>query len=133
MHELAVCQALLTEVQRVARETRAGAVRRVVLRVGPLSGVEPQLLARAFEVARAGSVAAQAELHIEPGAVRVRCLECDTEQDATAQRLVCGRCGSFRTHLLAGDELVLQRVEFAAVTAAARDGGLPCATPAAAT
>ncbi len=119
MHELAVCQALLTEVQRVAREARAGAVRRVVLRVGPLSGVEPQLLARAFDIARAGGNAAQAELHIEPAAVRVRCLECDAEQDATARRLVCGRCGSFRTRLLAGDELILQRVEFAAAAAAA--------------
>jgi len=119
MHELAVCQALLTEVQRVAREARAGPVRRVVLRVGPLSGVEPQLLARAFEFARIGGIAAQAELHIETATVRLRCLECGTEQDAQANRLVCASCGAFRTRLLAGDELVLQRLEFAALPAAA--------------
>ena len=124
MHELAVCQALLTEVQRIAADARGGAVSRIVLRVGPLSGIEPELLARAFDVARAGSIAARAELRIEPAAVRVRCLECDAESIATASRLLCGRCGGFRTRLLEGDELVLQRLEF---------GGLPCATPAAAT
>ena len=118
MHELAVCQALLTEVRHLARE-RAGALQRIVLRVGPLSGVEPQLLARAFDVARAGSVAAQAELHIEPAAVRVHCLECGVESDAVANRLVCACCGAWRTRLLEGDELVLQRLEFAAAPAAA--------------
>ena len=124
MHELAICQALLTEVARVASDADAGAVKRVVLRVGPLSGIEPALLSRAFDVARAGGIAAQAELAIEPAVIRVRCLECEAESVATASRLLCGRCGGFRTRLLEGDELVLLRLEF---------GGSPCATPVAAT
>ena len=119
MHELAVCQALLTEVGRVARDAGAGPVRRVVLRVGPLSGVEPALLSRAFEVARAGGVADRAELCIEPAAVRVRCRDCGAESEAPPNRLLCADCGSWRTELRAGDELVLQRVEFAAAAAAA--------------
>jgi hydrogenase nickel incorporation protein HypA/HybF len=124
MHELAVCQALLVEVERVAREAGAAGVRRVVLRVGPLSGVEPALLHRAFDVARAGGIAAAAELSFEAAAVRVRCRECSAEGEVPANRLLCPHCGSWRTELRAGDEMVLQRVEF---------GGLPCATPAAAT
>jgi hydrogenase nickel incorporation protein HypA/HybF len=119
MHELAVCQALLTQVERAAREARALAVRRVVVRIGPLSGVEPQLLARAFEVARAGGVAAAAELSLEPAPVRIRCRECGTEHEVPPNRLLCGACGSWRTELRAGDELVLQRLEFAAAAAAA--------------
>jgi hydrogenase nickel incorporation protein HypA/HybF len=119
MHELAVCQALLTQVQRVADQTRAGPVRRIVLKVGPLSGVEPQLLRRAFDVARLGGIAAESELSIEPAPVRVRCLECDAETDATANRLLCARCGAWHTQLLSGEELVLQRLEFAPAAAAA--------------
>jgi hydrogenase nickel incorporation protein HypA/HybF len=119
MHELAVCQALLTQVQRVAAEHGASAVRRVVLKVGPLSGVEPQLLRRAFDVARLGGIAAGAELSIEPAGVRVRCLECGAETDATANRLLCAQCGTWRTHLLEGEELVLQRVELEPAAVAA--------------
>jgi hydrogenase nickel incorporation protein HypA/HybF len=112
------------QVERVARDTGAAQVRRVVLRVGPLSGVEPALLRRAFDVARAGGIAATAELSFVDAPVRVRCLDCGAESGAAANRLLCAACGAWRTRLLEGDELMLQRLEF---------GGLPCATPAAAT
>jgi hydrogenase nickel incorporation protein HypA/HybF len=124
MHELAVCQALLTQVERAARDARAGPLLRVVVRVGPLSGVEPGLLRRAFDVARLGGIATTAELSFEDAPVRVRCLDCGAESAAAANRLLCAACGAWRTRLIEGDELVLQRLEF---------GGLPCATPAAAT
>ena len=65
MHELSVCQALLAQVEQVARENAAHSVEKVVLRIGPLSGVEPRLLQDAFPIARAGTVAAGAELVIE--------------------------------------------------------------------
>jgi hydrogenase nickel incorporation protein HypA/HybF len=112
MHELAVCQALLMEVERVARKSAAGAVTRVIVRVGPLSGIEPQLLSRAFSVARAGGAARDAALCIEAAPVRVRCLACDAESEAAPQRLVCAHCGGWRTRLLSGDEMTLQRLEF---------------------
>ncbi len=114
MHELAVCQALLDEVRRIARSTPAGPVSRVVLRLGPLSGVEPRLLSRAFEVARIGSDAERAELQIETTPVRVRCLACAAESEVAPNRLLCTQCGGWRTRLVSGDELVLQRLEFRA-------------------
>ena len=44
-------------------------------------------------------------------AVRVRCLECGEETDTPPNRLLCGRCASFRTRLVSGDELLLATVE----------------------
>lgn len=117
MHELAVCQALLKEVQRAAADSGAGPVVRVVVRLGPLCGVEPQLLARAFEFARVGGVAAGAELCIEPAPVRVECTLCHAVSDAAPNRLICGQCGAWHTRLVGGDELLLQRVEFRATSA----------------
>ena len=111
MHELAVCQALLEQVQQLTLKCQAERVTRVVIRVGPLSGVEPQLLVRAFEVARAGGVAATAELCIEPAPVRIRCLACDAESEVPPNRLVCAGCGHWRTRVVSGDELRLDRLE----------------------
>jgi hydrogenase nickel incorporation protein HypA/HybF len=119
MHELTVCQALLAEVRHAARDVAAGPLCRVVVRAGPLSGVEPRLLARAFSLARAGTVAEHAELVLEEAPVRVHCLLCDAESEALPNRLLCGRCGGLRTRLVSGDELVLQRLEFRAPPAAA--------------
>lgn len=111
MHELSVARALLRQVERVAHthgvDAASGAVRGVNLRVGALSGIEPDLLARAFpEVAR-GGLAQGAALSIEMVPVRVRCDDCGAESAVAANRLVCPVCASARTRLVAGDELLL--------------------------
>ena len=46
MHELAICQALIAQIEAVAGK-RAARVRQVYLGIGPLAGVEPRLLADA--------------------------------------------------------------------------------------
>ena len=89
VHELSVCQALLTEVTRVAMTHGANTVERITVEVGRLSGVEPELLRRAFEVARAGSCAAQAVLQIELVEVTVRCMSCGAESQVQLNRLLC--------------------------------------------
>jgi hydrogenase nickel incorporation protein HypA/HybF len=112
VHELAICQALLEQVEGIARE-RAGRVSRVRLAVGPLSGVEPGLLARAYPLACAGTAAEGSELDIDEAPVRVRCRSCGAESSASANRLLCGECGDWRTDLASGDELLLLDVELA--------------------
>ncbi len=111
MHELAVCQGLLREVQAVARAHQADRVVGVTVRVGPLSGIEPDLLESAFPLASAGTNAAQAHLVIERAAVRVRCLNCTRESEVPSTRLLCANCGEWRVELLSGAELLLTRVE----------------------
>ena len=111
MHELSVCQAMVRQVETIARTHQARGVRRVFLRVGPLSGVEPQLLARAFPLASAGTVVQQAELCIDTQPLRVHCDTCGEDSPALPNRLVCGVCGDWHTHLISGDELQLTSVE----------------------
>ena len=107
MHELSICQGLLREVARVAAENDALAVDRIVLQVGGLSGVEPPLLERAFEVARAGTLAAAAELEIREGPVVVECSQCDARGEVAVNRLVCPGCGDWRVQVVEGEELLL--------------------------
>ena len=111
MHELAVCQSLLEEVKRVARENGASSVTRIVLKVGPLSGVEPDLLRNAYPLAAAGTIAEDAELDIEISGIIVSCTQCGGESPAVVNRLLCAHCGDYRTNLVSGDEMVLQSVE----------------------
>jgi len=111
VHELSVCQALIEQVERIARERGAGRVTLIRLGVGPLSGVEPELLRQAFPIASAATLAERCELEIRVPEIRVRCEQCGTEGAATANRLVCGQCGDWRTTLVSGDEMLLERVE----------------------
>ena len=112
MHELSVCLSLLQQVEQIAADNNAGSVDRIVLKIGPLSGVEPDLLRNAYPLAVAGSIAADAELIIEDVDIVVRCTQCHSETTVRPNKLVCGQCGDFRTQLVSGHEMILQRVEF---------------------
>ena len=107
MHELSVCQGLLRQVEKVAAEHDARAVDRILLRVGALSGVEPDLLSHAFDIARMGTLAENARLEIENGPVTVRCRQCGTSGEVPSNRLVCPHCGDWRVEVTGGEELLL--------------------------
>jgi len=110
MHELAVCEALIDQVEAVARAEHANAVSDIYVSIGPLSGIEHPLMRNAFPIAAAGSIAERAELHLEIPPVRVRCSACGRETEVPVNRLVCGHCGEWRTQLVSGDEMLLLRV-----------------------
>ena len=111
MHELSVCQALVARLDELARQRGARRVARVWLDIGPLAGIEVPLLEQAWPLAAAGGVAEGAELRVEVAPLRVRCSSCGRDSDVVPNRLSCAHCGSGRTRLLSGDELVLNRVE----------------------
>jgi hydrogenase nickel incorporation protein HypA/HybF len=111
MHELSICIALMRQVQRIARERDAGRVDRIVVQIGPLSGVEARLLKHAWPLASTGTVAEKAELVIESMPVKVRCTRCDSVSEVAPNRLLCSACGDFRTRLVSGDEMLLATLE----------------------
>ena len=111
MHELSVCQGLLRQVGKIAAENGAAAVSKIVLRIGKLSGVEPPLLAHAFEVARMGTVAENAELVMEEGGVVVKCQECGGSSAVPVNRLVCTYCGTWKVNVTEGEEMLLLSLE----------------------
>jgi len=111
MHEYSVCSALLQEVERIARAHGAGGVALIELQLGPLSGIDEALLRRAWPLVAAGTVAATAELQISAAPVKVRCTSCEAVSEVPPNRLLCAHCGDFRTRLLSGDEMLLDRLE----------------------
>jgi hydrogenase nickel incorporation protein HypA/HybF len=111
MHELSVCQSFIAQVERIASAHSARTVDKIVVRLGPLSGVEIPLLRQAYTLARAGTIAENAELVTEIQPIRVACRTCGAETNASVNRLLCGACGDYHTRLLSGDEMILASVE----------------------
>jgi hydrogenase nickel incorporation protein HypA/HybF len=122
VHELAVAQALVEQVEAVIRQHaashdhdasspdawRASLIR---VRIGPLAGVVPELLGSAFPLAAAGSRMERAVLDLVAAPITVRCQTCGAETEAAMNRLVCGACGDWHTQIVSGDELLLESVE----------------------
>jgi len=111
MHELSVCQSIIDQVNHIAADHQASSVDKIYLQIGPLAGIEPELLLSAFSIAKAATVASHAELIIQTTPVRVKCEKCSAISEVVLNHLVCQSCGDWRTQLLSGDELLLERVE----------------------
>lgn len=120
MHELAICQAIISQVSEIAA-ARTARIRQVRIRVGPLAGVEPHCLEAAYPLAAMGTSAEGSQLEIEPTPLRVRCRGCGTESAALPNRLLCEACGDWRTDLVSGDEMLLLSVELETANAEAID------------
>jgi hydrogenase nickel incorporation protein HypA/HybF len=109
MHEYSIVQSLMAHVEAHARQHRALSVRRVVVRIGELSGVEPDLLQTAYDLIRERSLCAEAPLDISTVEARWECRQCGRPV-ARGLVLKCEACGA-PARLVAGDEIVLDRIE----------------------
>ena len=111
MHELSICQSIIEQVTQIALQNNAQTVTKIIVQIGPLSGVEAPLLEHAFPIASAGSIAQDAILETHRLPVKIRCNLCGHENEATVNKLLCNACGAWQTSLLSGDEMLLESVE----------------------
>ena len=110
MHELAICQGLIKQVEQIANEQGAASVDQIVLSLGALSGVEAPLLERAFDIARMGTVAQGAELEVRTSPVVVECRNCGNSNEVPPNRLLCDACGGWQVNIKQGQEMHLLKI-----------------------
>lgn len=107
MHEYSIVHAL---VESVGTHVMAGAqVRHIRIEIGSLAGVDAGLLTTAYEVARFGTICAEATLEITPVAAQWACPRCERLL-ARGAKLQCPECG-LPAALTRGDEIVLAQIE----------------------
>ena len=111
MHELSLVASVFDVLEDKARELGASRVSAVVLKVGAMSGVVPDLLESAFETYKEGTLAGQARLEIIVVPVRLRCPDCGGDTVREDADFSCAACGSRRVEIVEGRELVVERIE----------------------
>jgi len=109
MHEYSIVQALLDKAESEATSRAALRVAHLRVAIGALAGVEEELLRSAFELARAGTRCAAAELEIRGVEPLWQCRGCGREV-VTGGVLRCSDCGA-AARLVTGDEIVLESLE----------------------
>lgn len=113
MHEVSLVEALFDQLDTVRLRAPgappAASVRRVNVRVGAASGVEPLLFETAFTACGPARGYGTAELALALEPESWVCPACATPRDAEGT-LFCPRCAAELT-LVAGDGIFLDRVE----------------------
>lgn len=106
-------ESALEVIRREADRQGARRVERVTLRIGAISGVEPEALRFAFTAVTPGTVADGAELILDLVPARAHCAAC--AQDFTIESgfiFTCPRCQALSGDVRSGRELELARLEF---------------------
>jgi hydrogenase nickel incorporation protein HypA/HybF len=111
MHEVGLVRSLLNRVTTVIDPARPAQVRAVRVAIGPLAGVEPLLIAHAFENLQASTGFSGARLEIDNVPLRVRCESCSSISDLDRFDFHCVHCDSRRVTIEEGDTFRLLSVE----------------------
>jgi hydrogenase nickel incorporation protein HypA/HybF len=111
MHELSLAQSLIEQVLTAAKKENADRILRVVVAIGPYSGVEKTAFEFAFPFAAEGTSAEGAELVIEDVPATIECNLCHVTTRADPTQLVCPRCGSDRVDIKGGHTFLVREIE----------------------
>ena len=113
MHELGIMSSAVDAALAEARSRGAVRVHRVVLRIGALSGVDPDALRFAFETVTQNTPAADSELEVNVVSARIRCEACASDFSPEDRFIFsCPQCGGLSWDVREGREIELARVEF---------------------
>ena len=111
MHELSIAKSVLETVQAELARRPGARLHKVGLRVGELSGVNPDALSFSFEVLVKGTDLQPVALEIESSPRRHRCCECQHVFIVENYEAACPKCGASRTECVGGQELEFTYLE----------------------
>jgi len=112
MHEAGIAQAALGQIVEQSRIHGRGRPCRVVIRIGALSGVDPDALRFALDVILPDSAAAGARIDFELRPALAQCPSCSREFQPGATLFECPSCRALGARVLQGRELDLVRIDF---------------------
>lgn len=111
MHEYSIVQSLLQSCEEHAKENNSRNITKVIIKIGVLSGVEPDLLQTAFDTFKEQTVCNNAEFVINRQKVIVYCLSCKNESTLENNEFLCPKCNSNELKVIDGEDMYLMSLE----------------------
>nr|WP_321266084.1 hydrogenase/urease nickel incorporation protein HypA [uncultured Sulfurimonas sp.] len=111
MHEYSIVQSLLDSCDENAKANNATKVMKVVVKIGVMSGVEPDLLKTAFDTFKEKTICEEAEFIINMQSVVVKCNECQKESTLKELQYTCPNCESSDLKIIDGEDMFLMQLE----------------------
>jgi hydrogenase nickel incorporation protein HypA/HybF len=111
MHELGIANSLLESVRTEARRFPGRHISSLGVRIGELSGVDPEAVRFCFEALVRGTDLEPLTLDIDYRPRQHECQTCGRAFVASFEDRVCPHCGSVDSRFIGGDELELAYLE----------------------
>ena len=112
MHELSIAMSILDSVQEEVDRRNCGSVEAIHLRIGALSGVVPDALRSAYELAAEQTPYASTRLMIEEVPIVIYCAACARNQPIVSSNwFCCPECNTPSNQIVSGRELEITALE----------------------
>ena len=111
MHELSIAMSLLEAARQAARPYPDRSVIRLMVRVGALRAIVPEMMRTAWQAASLDTELEGADLLLERVDAAGRCRRCGETFAVEDLWFVCPACGSGDVETIRGMELMLDRME----------------------
>jgi hydrogenase nickel incorporation protein HypA/HybF len=105
MHELNIAMTIINIVEKEAAGKKLGRVEEIGLKIGALTGVDPEALRFAFEASTVDTSLAGARIEIENIPVRGTCRSCGKKFEVKEFVFICPHCGAGDLEINQGEEL----------------------------
>ena len=112
MHEMSYVVRFVNQALEVVGGSASGQVKRVTVSVGEMTDVLPEYLYKYYPLAVKETVLEGSELEVIEVPARVLCEGCQKEYHPSGEnKYLCPNCGDSRGKIIAGRDVVLERVE----------------------
>lgn len=111
MHEMSICESIVSVIEQQAVAQSFAKVNRVRLEIGPLAGVELEALNFSFDVVTRGGIAEGAALEVIEMPVTGWCMPCAGPVKVQQRYDACPDCGSYQIQITGGEELRIKDME----------------------
>lgn len=111
MHEYSIVQSLIESCEEYVKQNDASKVTKVVVKIGVLSGVEPELLDTAFNTFKEKTVCDGCEFIMNIQQIQIHCKNCDTKSTLDKHEFLCPACKSTHINVEDGEDMILMSLE----------------------
>ncbi len=111
MHEMSIAEGIVDIALQTMKDNEGHRIGRVEVKVGLLSGVEPDALLFCFDAVTKGTPAEGATLQIVTEPITAQCLDCDLLFEVKGYIFRCPNCGSRTVDLRTGRELQVLTID----------------------
>ncbi|MFX0082064.1 MAG: hydrogenase maturation nickel metallochaperone HypA [Candidatus Hodarchaeota archaeon] len=120
MHEFSFAYNIFKVAEATALKYNAKKITEVILEIGELTLIVPELLQRSFDMATAGSIAEGAKLIIKMLPGKIKCRDCNKNSEVTLtkdaqltglQLFQCSHCHSNNTEIIEGKKANVKNIK----------------------
>ncbi len=111
MHEISICEGILSVLEDNAKTQGFNKVKTVWLEIGELAGIEIEALRFGFDVVTQNSIANNSKLEIITMPGKAWCMVCSYNVNVNQRYQPCPECGSYQLQITSGDEMKIKELE----------------------